>query len=296
VNENEHENDNEAEFDAAFDEDEATEIADDTDEAVSDEEAEPENQEVTEDDEEAGDAQEGEQQPDSTDQEEENQDDNDADDDIPAEDMARYKSWEGRLRKREQEIHEREAKLKQLESEQNDGEEEEDPQDDQDEQDEDAVARLREDYPDIFAAMEQEINRRLSGKDLGQVIEQVEAFTQAEQDRQIKAHRDAIKAKHPDFDNIETDALNSWVEQQPYKDAVRYQSIIESGTADEVIEMLDQYKGTVLKEQERQQFQKRREQQKNAGKSVPNHSSRVTNTIGNADPDDFDAGWDEADD
>lgn len=78
---------------------------------------------------------------------------------------------------------------------------------------------------------------------LAQVLEPIkrnEAETAAD------AHFGAIEAKHPDVESVVQSAeMARWIEQQPSYARPAIRAVIEGGTAQEVIELLDTYKAAI---------------------------------------------------
>lgn len=75
-------------------------------------------------------------------------------------------------------------------------------------------------------------------------LQQKQAIT--EQD----AHVAAIYAKHPDIDSIvESAELQAWIDAQPSFARPGYQGVLESGTAEQIIEFIDTYKAATGKAQ-----------------------------------------------
>jgi len=120
-------------------------------------------------------------------------------------------------------------------------------------------------------------------------------LTADQEKQQLEQHVATIQARHEDYGEIvESGVLEGWIDNLPYKNAVKFKTVCKSGTAPEVIEMLDRYKQDNRKEQKQDELSRHRSSQRQAGAAIPNHSSRVVDTTGNADPNDFDAGWAEA--
>jgi len=294
------------EFDAAFDDDESQ--AGDTEQAAEEShddesttETQPEDDELTGelDSDTPDDDLDNDDETPATDDEPSDDDGDLSDDDVPEEEQQAFKSWQGRLRKKEQELQERENALKAAK--QPEGETEETDSDsagddaDTEGEDEDIQAFL-EDFPEMEGPLKKMIQREVA-QATAPVLENVSTLTADQEKQRYEEHVSAITSKHEDFGEIvESGVLESWIEELPYKDAVKYKAVCESGQAPEVIEMLDRYKQDNRKGQKQEQLRRRRDSQKRAGAAVPNHSSRVSNTSGNADPEDYDAGWDEAED
>ncbi|MFV3386620.1 hypothetical protein ACNFCJ_14510 [Pseudomonas sp. NY15364] len=82
------------------------------------------------------------------------------------------------------------------------------------------------------------------------VKQQVAPLQQKQQMTEQEAHAQAIYAKHPDLDSIiESAELDAWIESQPGFARSAYRSVMEKGTAAEVIEFIDTYKEATGKTQ-----------------------------------------------
>ena len=82
------------------------------------------------------------------------------------------------------------------------------------------------------------------------VKQQVAPLQQKQQMTEQEAHAQAIYAKHPDLDSIiESSELDAWIESQPGFARSAYRSVMEKGTAAEVIEFIDTYKEATGKTQ-----------------------------------------------
>jgi hypothetical protein len=66
----------------------------------------------------------------------------------------------------------------------------------------------------------------------------------------LESHRNAIYEKHPDLDSIlESKELQDWLSKQPSFIQAGYKTVLEAGTAPEVIELFDTYKAATGKGQ-----------------------------------------------
>lgn len=82
------------------------------------------------------------------------------------------------------------------------------------------------------------------------VKQQVAPLQQKQQMTEQEAHAQAIYAKHPDLDSIiESAELDAWIESQPGFARSAYRSVMEKGTAAEIIEFIDTYKEATGKTQ-----------------------------------------------
>ncbi len=290
INEQNDELNDEAEFDAAFAEDETEDhsggdtdqaATDDDDNSSSDDSTDQDDSELDTDEDADYEAAGDQDDSDNTDDDQQNDDDADNDDEEAEKERQRKKSWEGRLKKRERELQEREDKLNE-QGKKPDAESDDDNADDDNDPDLDDENGFLEDFPELASTVDKIVEKRLSP-----VLQQREAEA-------AEKHLSEITSKHSDFQEIVNDeSFDDWIENLPYRDAVQMKSVCKQGTSSEVVEMLDRYKNDDRKKQEREKLKARRDKQKAAGKTVPNHSSRVSNTSGNDDPNDFDAGFDD---
>lgn len=120
----------------------------------------------------------------------------------------------------------------------------------------------------------------------------------------VTAHLDTIRRAHPDVDNIR-DELMAWIGEQP--DFVRpaYEQVAQSGTAEQVIELINQFKrakgstGAVpdvpASSASRQQQPAQRKAKPAAKKALAaTPSPSAAQPPGSANPDGFDAAFEEA--
>ncbi|MBF0256029.1 MAG: hypothetical protein HQL47_06130 [Gammaproteobacteria bacterium] len=110
--------------------------------------------------------------------------------------------------------------------------------------DDDDLKSAKEEWPEVVNPLlkrNQLLEARL--KQIEQQVQETVTVTQETQQRSAaEAHQQAILAKHPDaFDLAGTDDFQGWVSRQP--PLVR--QVVETGTAQDVIWVLDQYKQLV---------------------------------------------------
>lgn len=308
---NEQEMTDKEEFDAAFDEDETESQNLDTDKADDD----GEDDSLIEDNAPEGEAGELDADDDAEPYGEGDADTSDGDDgdmgeqaddelsDVPDEDKPKFKSWNGRLKAREAQLAERERAIaereRKLESEApNQGDagsqgEAEDEMQDAINEDDDLQEFLSE-YPEFATPVQKMIAKAVKDV-MGSVDERITPIVSQRQQEEMDAHVNAVLNTHPDLPElVESNVVADWIETQPYADAVELKRIYESGTSDEVIDLFTRYKNAASEQAHATKRQKQ-ERQKRAATLPKSHPSRVTNLRGNADPNDFDAGWDEAD-
>lgn len=76
-----------------------------------------------------------------------------------------------------------------------------------------------------------------------QLLNVTAPIEQAKAEEATKAHFDAIHAKHPDSDTlVQSPEFTAWVEAQPSFARDGLKAVVEQGTAEQVIEMLDAYR------------------------------------------------------
>jgi hypothetical protein len=258
----------EQEFDSVWESDDAPETPEETETHESEEEEEgaPEN--------------EGEGQAEETQEEEET-----------PEEMQRRKSWEGRLRKREEELRAREQEILAMQQQRQDSQKA--PEQEIDENDpewQQLVEDLGEDLALRVRKQAQSVTQKAMQSELDKVRQemqqQLEPLTKQQQEVQAQQHVKRITEKHPDaFDLVQSGDIQAWVEEKPAYLQPAYRQVIEQGDADSVVAMLDEFK----------QSRKTTTKQPKAppDQAVKSRrSGRVRTTA--AAKDDFDAAWDEA--
>ncbi|RNF52988.1 hypothetical protein EBI00_02490 [Marinomonas hwangdonensis] len=187
-------------------------------------------------------------------------------------DEQRYKSWEGRLKADEarlkKEREEWEAQRNAPPAEENQNEDEQDTEDGPDE--------FEDEFPEVADYLK---------KKIAPIHQQLTQSQQEQQRKATEAHFSRITASHPDaIDVANSEDFKAWIEEQPYKKATEYVKVQQSGTAEQVIAMLDDFKQT----------------SKNHSANSQKMPSGVVKTRRTAKPrgrvsvDDFDGAWDEA--
>ena len=180
------------------------------------------------------------------------------------EDEQRAKSWEGRLRKREEELAAREAELKAMEERMAGGEaaaegetaaeemaEMESPGGDADdgmaggefESPEQAVAWATENFgPEFVKVIDLIVESRIKNG-MGDVDSRLSGLLQRIEDRDVRDHFREIARAEPDFLAIvKSPEFGDW--RAGHEQADHYAQVIQDGTADDVIAMLQAFKNS----------------------------------------------------
>ena len=181
---------------------------------------------------------------------------------VPPEDEQRAKSWEGRLRKREAELAAREAELKAMEERMAGGEaaaegetaaeemaEMESPGGDADdgmaggefESPEQAVAWATENFgPEFVKVIDLIVESRIKNG-MGDVDSRLSGLLQRIEDRDVRDHFREIARAEPDFLAIvKSPEFGDW--RASHEQADHYAQVMQDGTADDVIAMLQAFK------------------------------------------------------
>lgn len=97
------------------------------------------------------------------------------------------------------------------------------------------VEALERDYPDIAKPLLKQLQQLKA-----ELKQTAQLHRKSEEERTLEVHVNAVKAKHPDFADIASDdEFQTWLDGQ----TATWRRIAKSGTAEEVIELLDRYKG-----------------------------------------------------
>lgn len=241
------------------------------------------------------------------------------------EDIQRQKSWEGRLRAREAQLAAREAELAAIEAKlkgeqpaRADGGEvemddletpahenaesaEAEAMEDATEQLEsgkplDAVMQsLRDDFGDDFvSAIESLVNAKaaaiaeqLVGEKVGNVSGALQELMSEIEDRDTRAHFQAIAKSHPDFMEVANgESLQAYLAQLPEQDRAAAEAVLDKGTADDVIALLD-----AVKESEKPQEQHADDDTLAAAEGVRSGGMKLPEKPAQAD--DYSSAWNE---
>ncbi len=175
--------------------------------------------------------------------------------DVPPEDVQAFKSWQGRLKKREQELAAREAALAEREASGVAGGQPGDAQEateaaaeqateivQQSGSFEEAIARLSEDFGSEFVQLIQAVAAKAGGDAVAskssEVMDAIDALKEASSVRDTNEHFEYIADQHPDYtDLIESPEFSAWLEANP-----DHQATCEHGNKRAVVKMLSAFK------------------------------------------------------
>ena len=149
-------------------------------------------------------------------------------------------------------------------------------------EDEALLKEAMEEYPHLMRAITALVNKTKTEVEERIRSEYAPIAKTVESDARER-HFAAIKKAHPDFDAVVKE-LPSWVDAQPAYLRSGYQSVLASGTADDVIDLLYRFKETRAKPQGRR-FE--------AAEVVHTRRTPVI-PRGESDRDDYDAAFEEA--
>lgn len=164
-----------------------------------------------------------------------------------------HKSWEGRSQKERdtlmQERDDLQARLAQAEkggSEADADEDAESIEGDSSKQDDidDAEAELKAfyaDYPELQGPLNT-LLKRTKAEATGQVQELLSPYQQEQEAKAKDAHFKTITDEHDDFGKDLVSDMTEWVEAQPSFVVEGMRNVLKSGNAQEVVELVDQYK------------------------------------------------------
>lgn len=163
---------------------------------------------------------------------------------ISPEDMQRQKSWEGRLRKREEELAAREASMTSAPS----------GDDSSDEEINEIRQRLADDFGEEFVSMIGKLAaheaKKLASASIDDKIEPIGAAIDnviaQMQEAFAKQHFQAIGDVHEDWlDVANSGEFQSWLDSLPEGDKEQAESVINNGTASQVVKLLTKYKDAI---------------------------------------------------
>ena len=167
-----------------------------------------------------------------------------APEEMSPEDIQRQKSWEGRLKKREEELAAREAEMSNQPAESMAG----------DEEIAEIQAKLAEDFGDEFVQMISKLAaysaaKSSPGLDTSEVQEVKEVVAQAIMDVQgafQSMHFGQIADAHADFQEIfQSEQFQEWLGTLPEEQQQAAMGVIEGGRAGQVVKLLNQYKDSL---------------------------------------------------
>jgi hypothetical protein len=174
--------------------------------------------------------------------------------------IQRKKSWEGRLRKREEELAAKAAELEARnaspdapadEAAETPSREEAveavqdavDAVEDGDMTPEQAIKTISEDFGPEFTKMLQTLIKAEAGKVKAETDQGVDELVQAIKDDKAREHFEAIADAHPDFNEVGgSDEMVAYLEDLPDEDRAKAQKVVEGGSTRQVIKLLNGFK------------------------------------------------------
>lgn len=206
----------------------------------------------------------------------------------------RMSSWEGRIKAANKAKEEAEAKLNGDDSQSGKvnktapGEDEE-------------ADTILSEFIDEFPSLEQPIkimvkkiaNKMIESK-LEEITPKIDSIEERTQETASEEHFATIKKAHANYEKIyNSGALTTWIKSQPKFLQAGMEVVIEDGTAEEIIEMLDAYKTTIKHTQSDNPGKTKRDKLVDL-EAVDQSSSGPPKDKKKANKDDFDSAWDEA--
>jgi hypothetical protein len=217
----------------------------------------------------------------------------------------KMKSWDGRIRKANERAEKAEQKLEEaLKKSTTDKDVDEDDTSPEGDDLDDAAEAIKEfttEYPSLekpIKAIAETMAKKIVDtklKDLEPKIKELETRVETEDEVVMEDHFSTIREVHPDFEEIHASGkLQSWLDKQDSFVRYGFERVIAEGTADEIIDMFNRYKG--VKATQSSQSTKREKAKAKAKQhmAVDGESGGPIDRKGKKDKDDFDGAWDEA--
>ena len=211
-------------------------------------------------------------------------------------DHQRMKSWEGRLSKEAAERRALEEELARLKAQLNQNDSDSDPdgehQDTGNQGDDNRGGvvsdAFREEYGDEIADFVEKRARELAKAEAEQLIDQrLAPLEQARQEIEVQAHYAKIAAAHPDFQEVAaSESFVNWIEGLPGTFKQAAQQVVDAGTPEQVIDLLNSYKQATNADKPTAQ---KRDVRARRSAAVPGRSGGAPRAV---PKDDFDAAWD----
>lgn len=108
----------------------------------------------------------------------------------------------------------------------------------------------------------------------------IEPYQKREQESAVTRHFESIRAAHSDFDSIiDSGAIAEWVEKQPSIVKATYQSVLDQGNSQQVIELFDIYKGQTEKPSPVVVTDEKEAIARKAGEAIANAKSAVPTSL-----------------
>lgn len=160
------------------------------------------------------------------------------------------------------------------------------------------LEKFWEEFPDLRRPLELLVKQeaaRIADERLDKLQPTVKNLSDEVEDQRLARHYAMISEAHGDWEEVrDSGALAKWIEAQPSYLREPLKKVCSSGTAAEIIEMLTSFKrSTGWKQPAPSKPGPSREEKEKAALAVPHNSGGLPKKKA-ADPNDFDAGWEDA--
>lgn len=219
----------------------------------------------------------------------------------------KMKSWEGRISAANKRAEEWEQKYNETQGSSTDGKDtDKDTGKDKDAGTDGEAEKIIQDFIEEFPSLEKPIrtmaekvaNQLLEKKldELKPMLEKIDRVESVVEESTSERHFDTITNAHEDWREIrDSGKLHAWVDKQSPVLKRSLESVLQDGTAEEVIELFDLYKESAgISKQKDRQRENDIDDKAKAHMAVDGSSGGPPKRKGKADKDDFDAAWKEA--
>lgn len=213
--------------------------------------------------------------------------------------VQRTKSWDGRLSAKDRELQELRHQMTAMEQRINAAAQTQQTQEQSDELDE-SVKGFLEEFPELAKPIQKMIDKaaarygRTVADDVTQRFEQrlestLKPIATTVQETSVERHLNTIKSAHNDFEDIvRSGALQEWIGTQPRYMIPALQAVYDRGQAQDVVDLIGQYKSATQKQATPQQDT---QQRKPAAAVRSRQHQAPLNRQDKIPEDDFDAAW-----
>ena len=213
------------------------------------------------------------------------------------------KSWNGRIRKERERAEQAELKLKTLEKSTSDidGDGTTSPEGDDTDDAAEAINEFTTEYPSLekpIKAIAEKMAKKIIDAKLNELQPQLNDLTEranVEDSAVNEDHFSSIKVAHPDFEQIrDSGRLDAWIDKQESFVKYGFQKVIASGTADEIIDMFNRFKGVKATQSSTTNQREKVKAKAKQHMAVDGETGGPIDRKGKIDNDDFDGAWNEA--
>lgn len=157
------------------------------------------------------------------------------------------------------------------------------------------VQEFTEQFPDLAQPITTLIEKKaqeLVDQRVGQVKEEIGPVKEKVESQAQQEHFRRISEAHPDWQSLVNDGyLQQWIDEQPTFMKERANQVVESGSTEEVLELLDTYKKAQETQPKSEDTAKRKQKAQDAS-AVRRHSPKPKSQ--KIDANDFDGAWEDA--